>query len=79
MLSIGLWIYTYANSNGEKMTEETVSNMIAGLPNFAGFTLLSWFLFSALKQSMETNAKLSDRLIECYRDRSLVSRDKSEE
>ena len=57
------------------MTDEMVVQVVQGLPNFAGFSLLGLFLYRALMQSIQNNRELASKLIECYRDSAMKAKE----
>lgn len=48
------------------MTEEMISQVIVGLPNFAGFSIALLLMYRSLAQAQQNNRVIVNKLIDCW-------------
>lgn len=58
------------------MTDEMISQVVVGLPNFAGFSIALLLMYRSLSQQQANNRELVNHVLECFRDRVSESNDK---
>lgn len=50
------------------MTDEMITQVIVGLPNFTGFSIALLLMYRSLSQQQANNREIVERLIDCWQE-----------